>query len=99
MNINIDDMQKAAAEAAGLMQALSNPNRLMLLCSLAEGESSVGALVEQLQLRQTSVSQQLALLRKEGLVTTRRDGQTIYYSLADEKAAEVIKILYNLYCN
>ena len=98
MNIEIEQMRDAAARAADLMQSLSNPNRLMLLCLMAEGEESVGVLAERLDLRQTSVSQQLALLRKDGLVKTRRDGQTIYYSLSGDEARRVIELLYELYC-
>ncbi|MGB0921402.1 MAG: metalloregulator ArsR/SmtB family transcription factor [Alphaproteobacteria bacterium] len=98
MNIEIEQMRVAAAQAADLMQTLSNPNRLMLLCLLVEGEASVGALAEKLELRQTSASQQLALLRKDGLVQTRRDGQTIYYRLNGEEARRVIEVLYDLYC-
>ena len=80
------------------MRALASENRLMLLCQLVEGEKSVGALAEALDLRQSTVSQQLALLRKDGLVTTRREAQTIYYSLAGNDARQVIEVLYGLYC-
>lgn len=99
MKMNIDDMKQAAAKAATLMQALSNQNRLLLLCALVDGEQSVGALAELLNLRQTSVSQQLALLRKDGFVQTRREGQTIYYSLAGDEASQVIEVLNRLYCH
>ncbi len=99
MKMNIDDMKQAATKAATLMQALSNQNRLLLLCALVDGEKSVGALADMLDLRQTSVAQQLALLRKDGFVKTRREGQTIYYSLDGEEAAQIIEILNNLYCH
>ncbi|MEN8721778.1 MAG: metalloregulator ArsR/SmtB family transcription factor [Alphaproteobacteria bacterium] len=97
--MNIDDMKQAAAEAATLMQALSNQNRLLLLCALVDGEQSVGALADLLNLRQTSVSQQLALLRKDGFVKTRREGQTIFYSLDGDEASQIIEILNKLYCH
>lgn len=96
--MDMDDMRKAAAQAATLMQALSNQTRLLLLCSLVDGEKSVGALSDALSLRQTTTSQQLALLRKDGLVKTRRDGQSIYYSLDGDEAAQIITTLYGLYC-
>lgn len=98
MNMNIDDMRAAAGQASSLMGTLSNPNRLMMLCMLVDGEKSVSELVDQLEMRQANVSQQLALMRKEGLVTTRREGQTIYYSLNGDEAAQVIELLYTLYC-
>ncbi|MEZ5668247.1 MAG: metalloregulator ArsR/SmtB family transcription factor [Alphaproteobacteria bacterium] len=91
-------MQKASRRAADLMRALASENRLMLLCQLAQGEKSVGALAEALDLRQSTVSQQLALLRKDGLVTTRREAQTVHYSLAGDDARRVIEVLYALYC-
>ena len=91
-------MQRAAANASRLMKSLSSENRLMILCQLAEGEKSVGALAASLRLRHAAVSQQLALLRKDGLVATRRDGQTIHYSLRGTAARRVIGLLYELYC-
>lgn len=80
------------------MRALANETRLMLLCQLVPGERPVGALAEALQLRSSTVSQQLALLRKDGLVETRREAQTIYYRLAGDEARRVIEVLYDLYC-
>lgn len=91
-------MQNASRKAAGLMRALASENRLLLLCQLVEGERSVGALADALSLRPSTVSQQLAVLRKDGLVATRRDAQTIYYSLAGDDARRVIEVLYGLYC-
>ena len=96
--MNIKEMHVAAARAANLMKALSSENRLLILCQLTEGERSVGELAEGLELRQAAVSQQLALLRKDGLVTTRRDGQSIYYSLNGVEAKAVISVLYELFC-
>ncbi len=91
-------MQDSAQGAAELMKALSSENRLMLLCQLAEEEKTVGRLAEDLGLRQAAVSQQLALLRKDGLVTARREGQSMHYSLTGREARAVIALLYQLYC-
>ena len=87
-----------AAEAAGLLRALSNENRLMLLCLLFEGERSVGELNRSLPLSQSALSQHLAVLREEGLVKTRREGQSIHYGLASKPAQRVIETLHALYC-
>jgi DNA-binding transcriptional ArsR family regulator len=87
-----------ASEAAALLKALSNGNRLVILCALAGGELSVGELNEQIDISQSALSQQLAILRRDGLVRTRRQSQTIYYSLAPSKAVQVIELLKNLYC-
>jgi len=80
------------------MRALSHEKRLRLLCQLVAGEKSVGELCAALGISQTNASQQLALLRKDGLVQTRRAGQTIYYSLAGHEARRIIEVLYELYC-
>lgn len=96
--MNIDDLQSSAQHAADLLRSLSNEKRLMLLCQLVDGEKSVGALCETLDLSQSNVSQQLAILRKDGLVQTRRDGQTIYYSLKGDEARRVIEVLHGIYC-
>ena len=87
-------MQGAAEEATELLKALANRNRLMTLCQLVGGEKSVGELADLLGIRDTAVSQQLALLRKDGLVASRRDAQTIYYRLASDEAGKVIETLY-----
>lgn len=92
------ELQESAGKAANLMRSLSSEKRLMLLCQLAAGERSVSQLCDSLGLSQTNASQQLAVLRREGLVTTRRDGQTIYYALAGEDARRIIEVLYELYC-
>lgn len=91
-------MQQSAARAADLMKALSSENRLMILCQLAEEEKTVGRLAETLGLRQAAVSQQLALLRKDGLVATRREGRQIHYRLNGREAQAVIAVLYDLFC-
>ncbi|MFT5226402.1 MAG: DNA-binding transcriptional ArsR family regulator [Polaribacter sp.] len=97
--MNIETMQKNAAEVSALMKTLSNTNRLMVLCQLTEGERSVGELAEMLEIRMPAMSQQLNLLRLEKIVESRRDGQTIYYSLAREDIKKMITFLYTTYCN
>ncbi len=92
------DMQEHAADAAGLMKALGNESRLMILCVLAEGERSVSDLNTIVPLSQSALSQQLARLRQQGLVKTRRESQTIYYSLAHGPADRVINLLHDIYC-
>ncbi len=94
----VSDMQLHAADAAGLMKALGNESRLMILCVLAEGERSVGDLNTVVPLSQSALSQQLARLRQQGLVKTRRESQTIYYSLAEGPADRVINLLHDIYC-
>ena len=96
--MDIEDLKKSAARASTLMKALSSETRLLLLCQLNSGEICVNELADALKLRPSSVSQQLSLLRKDGLVQTRREGQTIYYSLAGEEAERVISVLFELYC-
>jgi len=95
---NLEQMQSHAAEAAGLMKALGNESRLMILCSLVEAERSVSELNAVIPLSQSALSQQLARLREQGLVETRRESQTIYYSLAPGPADQVIQLLQNIYC-
>ena len=96
--MNIQEMQQSATRAADLMKALSSENRLMILCQLAEEEKTVGYLAETLGLRQAAVSQQLALLRKDGLVAARREGRQIHYRLNGREAQAVIAVLYDLFC-
>jgi len=96
--MNLEQMRPAAQRASDLLKALSNESRLLVLCNLAEGEKSVGELQHLIGLRQSALSQHLARLRREGLVRTRRESQTIYYSLAGEEASRVIAVLYDLYC-
>ncbi|WP_170385441.1 ArsR/SmtB family transcription factor [Ruegeria atlantica] len=91
-------MKESAARAAAFLKTLAHEGRLMILCHLGEGEKSVGQLEELLQIRQAAVSQMLARLRQERLVSTRRDGKTIYYSLQDGNVAQVIGLLYDLFC-
>ena len=92
------DMKEHAADAAGLMKALGNESRLMILCMLTEGEQSVSDLNDIIPLSQSALSQQLARLRQQGLVKTRRESQTIFYSLANGPADRVIHLLHDIYC-
>ncbi len=92
------EMEENLDAASQLLKAMASRNRLMLLCLMADGEKSVSELTDQLDLRQATVSQHLARLRQEGLVATRRDAQTIYYSIADKAAADIIRTLHKAYC-
>jgi ArsR family transcriptional regulator, virulence genes transcriptional regulator len=98
MKLDSTKMEAAADQASELLKALSNRHRLLIICQLIDGERSVGDLAQFLELRDSTVSQHLALLRKDGLVSARRDAQTIYYSIASDPAREVLKTLYQLYC-
>ncbi|MBE0452577.1 ArsR/SmtB family transcription factor [Roseovarius autotrophicus] len=91
-------MQQSAQEAADFLRALGHEGRLMMLCHLVPGEKSVSELELLLGARQAAVSQQLARLRHEGLVQTRRDGKTIYYSLSDPRALRILEVLYEMFC-
>jgi DNA-binding transcriptional ArsR family regulator len=92
------ELEENAGEASELLKAMASPHRLMLLCLIADEEKSVSDLTAELGLRQATVSQHLARLRQEGLVSTRREAQTIYYSIANKAAASIIRILYKEYC-
>lgn len=92
------DMATRASDAAAYLKTLAHEGRLMILCHLGAGEKSVGELENLLSIRQAAVSQMLARLRDEGLVNTRRDGKTIFYSLADTNTEQVIGLLYSLFC-
>lgn len=92
-------MKSNAARACRLMKALSNPDRLMVLCRLSQGELSVGEIEAALGIRQPTLSQQLTVLRDEELVLTRRDGKNIYYRIASDEALAVIQVLYDQFCN
>jgi ArsR family transcriptional regulator len=96
-----DDLSRfeaSAAAAATLLRALANERRLLLLCQLGEGELSVSALQARLGLSQSALSQHLAILREEGIVATRRSGQTIHYRIADPAAVKVIATLASIFC-
>ncbi|MCG8358288.1 MAG: metalloregulator ArsR/SmtB family transcription factor [Kiloniellales bacterium] len=94
----LEEMMESAKAASDFLKALSNETRLVILCLLADGEKSVTELESILQLRQPTVSQQLARLRADELVSHRRDGKTIYYSLASEEARRVMTLMYEMFC-
>lgn len=91
-------MSAAADAASELLKSLANRHRLLILCQLGEGERSVGELAEFLGIRDATASQHLALLRKDGLVSARREGQTIWYSISSAPAREILATLYRVYC-
>mgnify|MGYP001627163442 CR=1 FL=1 len=97
-SLPLAQMQAAARDACSLLKVLSNPDRLLVLCYLSQGEARVGELEEALGIVQPTLSQQLTVLREEQLVTTRREGKNIYYSLASPKALAVIETLYMEFC-
>ncbi|MGX1740350.1 ArsR/SmtB family transcription factor [Bosea sp. NPDC055353] len=94
----LDQLMRNARRASDFLKALSHENRLLLLCLLAERERTVTELENLLSLRQPMVSQQLARLRLDRLVTTRRDGKAMYYSLANDDVRRVIAIIYDIFC-
>jgi DNA-binding transcriptional ArsR family regulator len=96
--VDVGRMAPRAREASDLLKAPAHESRLLILCDLLHGEKSVGELETLLARRQSTVSQQLARLRLEGLVSARRDGKTIYYSLASGKARSIIGALYDSFC-
>lgn len=95
----LEELMTNAREASDLLKALAHENRLLLLCILFEQERSVGELETILSLRQTTVSQQLARLRFDGLVKTRRDGKTIYYSIANDRVRQIVRLMYDMFCS
>ena len=96
--MNLGELQSRAKRATGLLKAMSNPVRLLVLCQLAEGEKSVGELEKVVDVSQSALSQHLALLRSRGIVASRRAGQTIFYSLAGKEAPALLAALYQVYC-
>ena len=96
--IDADAMRGHAGDAAALLKALANENRLMILCLLADGEQSVGEINAMVDLSQSALSQHLAVLRDEALVQTRREAQSVYYSLVPGPALAVIRTLHGIYC-
>ena len=96
--MNMAELQSRALRAAGLLKAMANPVRLMVLCQLAEGEQSVGELEQVAGVSQSALSQHLALLRERGVVRSRREGQSILYSLDGPEAPALLAALYEVYC-
>lgn len=95
---DIAELQEAAGQASGLLKVLANPDRLLLLCQMTQGEFAVSELEALTGVRQPTLSQQLTVLRQENMVTTRRDGKQIFYSIASEEALAIMTLLYELYC-
>lgn len=98
IDTELPNLESKAAEAAELLASMANAKRLLVLCSLIEGEKSVGEMAQLAGLSQSALSQHLAKMRLVGLVSTRREAQTIYYSLASDKVRAVLETLYQLYC-
>ena len=94
----LDAMAESARDATAMLKALSHEGRLMILCYLAHGEKSVTELEDILSMRQSAVSQQLARLRADNLIEARRDGKTIFYSIKDERAHQIMALVYELFC-
>ncbi|MFZ5608768.1 MAG: metalloregulator ArsR/SmtB family transcription factor [Pseudomonadota bacterium] len=97
--MDMEDLQSNAARASALLKSMSNEWRLLILCHLVKGEKSVGQLEDLIGLSQSALSQHLAILRREKLVKTRREAQSIFYSLSSAEAIAVMNTLYTLYCN
>lgn len=96
--LDIRKIRRAAADATGVLRLLANEDRLLLLCQLTQGERCVSELEELLEIRQPTLSQQLGVLRTEGVVSTRREGKNIYYSITDERVEQLLGQLYQLFC-
>jgi len=96
--MDLGELQSRALRAAALLKAMANPVRMIVLCQLAEGEKSVGELERAVEVSQSALSQHLALLRQRGLVASRRDAQTVLYSLDGPEAPALLSALYQLYC-
>lgn len=96
--MDLEKMQRSASDVSDLLKLLGHPDRLMVLCQLKFGEQSVSELSRNVGIKQSPLSQHLARMRHEGVVTSRREAQTMYYSIADDKVAQVVSVLYELYC-
>lgn len=96
--LDLQSMRSAAAQACALLKVLGNPDRLMLLCQLTQGEYAVGELESLLGIAQPTLSQQLGVLREERLVSTRREGKQIFYRIDSEAALAVMQVLYQQFC-
>ncbi|MXR36028.1 metalloregulator ArsR/SmtB family transcription factor [Neisseriaceae bacterium B2N2-7] len=96
MDMNL--LRENASRAAGLLKSLANEDRLLLLCQLVDGEKSVSELERLTGIRQPTLSQQLGVLRNEGLVSTRREGKWIYYSVASQEAMAILSSLHDIFC-
>jgi DNA-binding transcriptional ArsR family regulator len=99
VTLELGDMRQAASRACNLMKVLANPDRLMILCQLSQGERRVGELEALLGIVQPTLSQQLTVLREEQLVSSRREGKNIYYTVTSPQALAVIETLYQQFCS
>ncbi|OYU30974.1 MAG: transcriptional regulator [Comamonadaceae bacterium PBBC2] len=97
--LDLELLRKSADAACRLMKTLSNPDRLLLLCQLSQGEKNVGELEALVGIAQPTLSQQLSVLRDEGLVSTRREGKNIYYCINSTQAMAIMGVLYDQFCN
>nr|WP_040450420.1 metalloregulator ArsR/SmtB family transcription factor [Hoeflea phototrophica] len=97
--MDAQDLERNSDEAATLLSAMANQKRLLILCNLARGEVQVGVLAERVQLSQSALSQHLAKLRNQGLVSTRREAQTIFYSINSNPVLQMLRTLDTLYCH
>ncbi len=97
-NLPIAQLESNAGNAAALLKALSNESRLLILCNLVSGEKCVGELNDKIPLSQSALSQHLARLRKDDLVSIRKEAQTVYYRISSREAEQIIEVLYNVYC-
>ena len=98
MDMPLDELRKNAARATSLLKSMANESRLMILCQLSQGELTVGEMSKHVSLSQSALSQHLSLLRREGLVKTRRSSQFVYYGLDSEEVKAVIGTLYEQFC-
>lgn len=96
--MNIADLANSSDRASEFLKSLANAQRLRILCLIMEGERPVGEIAEAIGANQSSVSQNLALMRREGLVVPRRSGQTVYYGLADKKLVKMFRLLSDMFC-
>ena len=96
--IKPESLREAASSAVAALKVLANEDRLLLLCQLSQGELSVSQLEQTLGIRQPTLSQQLGVLRNEGVVGTRREGKQIFYRVDDERTLKLLEVLYDLYC-
>ncbi|KII77435.1 ArsR/SmtB family transcription factor [Vibrio renipiscarius] len=96
--MNVQEMEKNSTQAVVLLKAMANERRLQILCLLHNKEMSVGELCSKLALSQSALSQHLAWLRRDGLVHTRKEAQTVYYTLSSDEVKSMIELLHNIYC-
>lgn len=99
LSLDLEVLRQSANAACRLMKTLSNPDRVLLLCQLSQGEMNVGELEALVGIAQPTLSQQLSVLRDEGLVSTRREGKNIYYCINSPQAIAVMGVLYSQFCN